>query len=137
MKIYKVETPPSFDGSEGLIATIIRRAGEDPGTVFFTEPGDPLQVGGLSHPAGWESKPHRHSLSPREVKGGSEALILLEGSLSVKIYDSAGNFVSAAILKAGDVLIQYAGGHSFSALERFRAIEIRQGPHRPEEKTYF
>lgn len=137
MRIERIEAPPSFDGSEGLLALIIHpQLDDDEGTHFVTRPGDALQVGVLNHGDGWESRAHQHSLSLREVRGGGEVLVFLTGSVSVKFYDSAGSFVCGRVLHGGDILIQYAGGHSFKAFSDFHAVEVKQGPYRPEDKTY-
>lgn len=136
MRIEKITTPPSFDGSEGLIATIVRVDVPPDGVNFVTDPGEGLQVGVIRHPRGWSSAPHQHSLSLREVKGGGEVLVIMYGLVDVEFYDSAGNQVGKSILESGDILIQHSGGHSFLAKTSFNAIEVKQGPYKPEEKTY-
>lgn len=136
MKVEKITTPLSFDGSEGLIATIVKSSPMVTGTSFATDPGSSLQVGVLRHREGWSSLPHQHSLSLREVQGGGEVLIIVYGILHVEFYDSAGNWVARRTLTGGDILIQHAGGHSFLAWTDFHAIEVKQGPYKPEEKTY-
>ncbi len=136
MRIEKITTPPSFDGSEGLIATIVRGDVPPDGVNFVTESGDALQVGMMRHKKGWNSAPHQHILSPREVRGGGEVLVIMYGSVDVEFYDSAGNWVAKSTLESGDVLIQHSGGHSFLAKTSFNAIEVKQGPYRPEEKVY-
>lgn len=137
MQVIPIVAPPNFDGSEGTIATIVRASTLDEGTKFVSERGDPLQVGVLRHEKGWRSAPHIHSLSPREVRGGGEVLVILLGDVEVCFFDSRGSLVDRRTLTRGDVLIQHAGGHSFRALSDLHMVEVKQGPYRPDEKVYF
>lgn len=137
MEVIRIECPPCFDGSEGVLAIILRGPPNLGSTDFRTEPGEALQVGAMRHPKGWESPPHRHLLSPREVKGGTEVLVILSGTLRATFYDSRNHPVCSKNLIAGDTLVQFAGGHSFFALEEFHAVEVKQGPHREAHKVHF
>jgi len=123
-----------------LIATIIRGVPNDNSkdkTEFLTETSYSIQVGVLHRSAGTFIKAHNHLPTRKIVSGCQEVLIVKSGTIEVVIYDHEQNYLATEVLRTGDILIQYHGGHSFSFLVDTQFIEIKQGPYTPADKVFF
>ncbi len=127
--IEDVYAPADFDGSEGLLATIVSSQFDDPGLTFFTKPNLSQQVAHLRHPGGHKIAPHRHCEAARTVWRTTEVIIVRRGRLRVDLYTSAGAYVLSRELGPGDIVILAGGGHGFECLEEVEAIEVKAGPY--------
>lgn len=134
-----IYSAPSFDGSDGLLAIIIRKEYK-PGqpVVFLTPPELPQQVGYISYPDRYVIKPHTHKLRNRTINLTQETLIIRKGQALLTIYDLATEPHQSIIrqLRTGDVAVLVRGGHSLNMLEDCEILEIKQGPYatRQEDK---
>lgn len=125
-------------GTDGLLAVIIHNVGDEKGATeayissgisFVTSPEEPMQVGVMNRPGGYEVKRHVHLPMKREIVGTSETLIVISGLISVTIYSSDREWVDSKTLQPGDVIVLLKGGHSVSFLTASRIMEVKQGPY--------
>ncbi len=112
-----------------VLAIIIWRNHSSLGIQFFTNDDDSQQLGYMNRPEGYEIKPHRHNLVPREVHLTQEVLFIKSGKVRVDFYDNEQNYVTSRILEKGDVILLSDGGHGFKMLEPSEIIEVKQGPY--------
>lgn len=112
-----------------LLGIIISNNYTQQGIQFFTNDDDSQQLGYMNRPEGYEIKPHRHNLVPREVHLTQEVLFIKSGKVRVDFYDNEQNYVTSRILVKGDVILLSDGGHGFKMLEPSEIIEVKQGPY--------
>jgi hypothetical protein len=112
-----------------LLGIIISSAYKQDGIQFFTNNEDSQQLGYMNRPEGYEIKPHRHNLVPREVHLTQEVLLIKSGKVRVDFYDNEQNYLTSRILEPGDVILLSDGGHGFKMLEQSEIIEVKQGPY--------
>ena len=116
-----------------LLGIIISNKYNNQGIEFFTNDNDSQQLGYMNRPEGYEIKPHRHNLVPREVHLTQEVLFIKSGKVRVDFYDNEQNYVTSRILEKGDVVLLSDGGHGFKMLEPSEIIEVKQGPYCAEK----
>ena len=116
-----------FDGLN--CAIIIRNNYKNYGIEFFTADSDSQQLGYMNRPEGYEIKPHRHNLVPREVHLTQEVLFIKSGKVRVDFYNNDQFYLESRILYSGDVILLSDGGHGFKMLEPSEIIEVKQGPY--------
>lgn len=116
-----------------LLAIIISRNFDKPGTHFFTPSDLSQQLGYMQHPAGKTIEPHIHKPMAREVQYTQEVLLIKRGKLRVDFYNDRQQYIESHILEAGDVILLATGGHGFEVLEEIEMIEIKQGPYIGED----
>lgn len=120
---------------QGLtLALIVRRGFDQQGVNFVTSEHNPLQVGVLKHPQGFNIKPHIHTASTRTISSIQEVLHIEYGRVAVDFYDEDGQRVGDAVLNMGDTILLLAGGHGFNILEDSKIIEVKQGPYEGVER---
>jgi hypothetical protein len=112
-----------------ILAIIIKSDYKKSGIEFFTDDNDSQQLGYMNRPEGYEIKPHRHNLVPREVHLTQEVLFIKSGKVRVDFYDNDQVYLESRILFAGDVILLSDGGHGFKMLEPSEIIEVKQGPY--------
>ena len=112
-----------------LIALIVRREMRSPMVQFFTPADSPLQLGCMSHPQGHVIAAHEHVPVSHLVTKTQEVLVIRRGKVRVDLYAQDRKFLSAHILREGDVILLAAGGHGFKATEDLEMLEIKQGPY--------
>lgn len=137
--IEEIHAPLTWDGSEGLLAIIVRQDFHEPGITFFTAPEHSQQVAFMRHPAGHVVEPHTHLFVTREIRQTQEVLFLRRGRLAIDFYTSGRELVRQTVLEAGDVVILLGGGHGFQALEEVELYECKSGPYlgRERDKAVF
>lgn len=116
-----------------LLAIIISRNFNKPGTHFFTPNHMSQQLGYMRHPVGKVIAPHIHKPVVREVQYTQEVLSIKRGKLRVDFYNNQQQYLNSRILEAGDVILLVTGGHGFEVLEEIEMIEIKQGPYVGED----
>ncbi len=102
---------------------------------FFTSNDEEFQVGVFERGAGYEVKPHQHPENRHEVIQTTEFLYFEKGSASVTVFDDDWNELHKQVMKAGDFLVFFRGGHTLTMLEPTRLIEVKQGPFKGEGTT--
>lgn len=115
------------------LAIIIRNNFKNEGIQFFTNDNDSQQLGYMNRPEGYEIKPHRHNLVPREVHLTQEVLFIKSGKVRVDFYSNDQEYLESRILYPGDVILLSDGGHGFKMLEPSEIIEVKQGPYCGEQ----
>jgi mannose-6-phosphate isomerase-like protein (cupin superfamily) len=118
---------------ENQLAIIIRAGFQKSGIEFFTNDNDSQQLGYMNRPEGYEIKPHRHNLVPREVHLTQEVLFIKSGKVRVDFYSNDQEYLESRILYPGDVILLSDGGHGFKMLEPSEIIEVKQGPYCGEQ----
>jgi hypothetical protein len=111
------------------LAFILKADFRENGIRFFNSDNDSQQLGYMNRPIGYEIKPHRHNLVPREVHLTQEVLFIKSGKVRVDFYDNEQNYVTSRILEQGDVILLSDGGHGFKMIEPSEIIEVKQGPY--------
>ncbi len=125
-----VRAPDSMDGSEGLLALIIRGSySPKPGVTFVSPEDAQQQVGFLNHKRGTIIQPHTHNPIERRSVGTQEVLIIELGSCDIDFYTSDGNFVCRTELLTQDIVQLLSGGHGLVMREDCHIIEIKSGPY--------
>lgn len=127
--VEKIHDLPHSEGSEGLLATIIRAEECREGIKFYTDEREPLQVGVMSYEAGKFIPPHRHKTRRTLGEGTQEVLIVKRGLVVVTIYTSEGYPIATRSLQPGDILIQFRGGHRFEMRPGSAMVEVKSGPY--------
>lgn len=147
MKIEEIHAPESMEGSEGLLALIIRTyisrdevVHLDPGqqqATFVTDPGLPQQVAVILYGEGAEVPAHVHLPQTRTIRGTQEVILVRKGVLLLCVYTSDGKWVASKTLSRGEVAVLVSGGHSLAALTEAEIVEVKTGPYygRERDKT--
>ena len=112
-----------------LYSLIIRNEPSQKGVNFISSEDDILQVGTMSHPAGYRIKPHRHLPCTRNIKGTQEVLFIKSGILKVIFFDQNNKNVGNVLLLKGDTIILLDGAHGFEIIEDIDMIEVKNGPY--------
>lgn len=131
MNVELIHAQPTVDGSEGLLATVVKYRADWLGRVgFATLAENQLQVGYLKHPAGHHVPRHRHPPQTRVVRRTEEALVVLKGRVKVTLYNSEGKFEAVRELAYGDCVVFHGGAHSLEVSEDCEIVEVKQGPYK-------
>tara|TARA_B100000965_G_scaffold24483_1_gene18339 strand:+ start:5173 stop:5592 length:420 start_codon:yes stop_codon:yes gene_type:complete len=122
-----------------LYALIIRRERKfiKKGVDFVTRPKDLIQLGFLNHNKSYHINSHIHLKKPRIINYCTEVLLIEKGKVKIIFYDSnKKNIHKDKILKKGDIIILFQGGHGFKIMGKTQIIEIKQGPYiEDQDKT--
>lgn len=121
---------------KGQVLAILLRNGDFPeGLNFYTKDQDFVQVSTWNYNAGKQTKPHAHKLAERLANRTQEVIYVKSGRMIAKIYNDKDEFFQEVILATGDVVIIFAGGHSYEILEdKTQILEIKNGPYPGLEK---
>ena len=122
-----------------LYALIIKRERKfiKKGVDFVTRPKDLIQLGFLNHNKSYRINSHIHLKKPRIINYCTEVLLIEKGKVKIIFYDSnKKNIYKNKILKKGDIIILFQGGHGFKIMGKTQIIEIKQGPYiEDQDKT--
>lgn len=139
MWIDEIHDRDSPDGSEGLLALIVRGPPNEwqPGVTFVTDRNQQQQVAFIAHPPGYVVPAHRHLPVERRTVGTQEVLLVRSGSAMLEIFNSTGTPIRKAKLGAGDVVVLLAGGHEITMLTACEFVEVKAGPYvgKEQDKT--
>ncbi len=105
------------------------------GPRFVSRQTDEFQFGVIERPAGYEVSPHTHPRIPHTVEHVSEFIFVEKGEMEVTVYDESWVELGTEMLRTGDFLLFYRGGHSLKMLKPTRMIEVKQGPYPGDEKA--
>tara|TARA_B100001996_G_C18486438_1_gene525867 strand:+ start:43 stop:453 length:411 start_codon:yes stop_codon:yes gene_type:complete len=78
---------------------------------------------------GFKIKPHKHKSFERKIYKTQEAWFLHKGELLAEFFDIDDKKIDERVLKEGDIIIIYNGGHSFQANENTILLEFKNGPY--------
>lgn len=112
------------------IASIITYLRTEKNSInFFTNQKDEFQLATMSREKNYKIKAHHHPKRLKKIYMTSEVLILLKGKIKITFYDDKKKILTPKIIKKGQMIIFFSGGHEFDFLERSSLIEIKQGPY--------
>ena len=121
-----------------LLAIIVRKDFHKEGISFLTEGDSLLEMGYMSHPAGYVIIPHAHPPFLRQTHGTQEVIFLKSGKMRVDFYSDQKMCVGSRELVGGDWIVLLAGGHGIELLESSVLIEVKNGPYAgAEDKIRF
>ena len=105
---------------------------------FLTSNIEEMQFASFKYKKETEVKRHFHNHNKRNINTTSEAIVVLDGSVEVEIYDNNKILLKNVILNEKDSILMLSGGHKIKVLEDSKFIEFKQGPYDPEkDKTLF
>ena len=111
-------------------AFILRKDEQESDNPFFiTEPDSPLQIGVLSHPAGYAEEPHYHRIRKRIIKGTPQMLFLKKGRFSIDFFDHNNTRFKSVEISEGDLIVLLDGAHRLIVDENMNAIIAKLGPY--------
>ena len=123
-RIYSNQQP------DQLLATVFNIDRLDVPRYNAADEHEILQVSAIQLAQGRVVKPHQHLPTERNTVGTQESWILWQGRVQVKLYDLDQVLVKEFELGAGDCMVLYRGGHSFTVLDNnTKLIEIKNGPY--------
>jgi mannose-6-phosphate isomerase-like protein (cupin superfamily) len=122
---------------EKIVAIIVRSRFNPNGIEFVTPEHLDLQVGYMSRPSGYEIQPHIHVPRTRMVETTQEVLFVRKGNVRVDFYNDEHRHVKSTQISSGDLILLTGGGHGFEMLDDTELIEVKQGPHLPDDKIRF
>ena len=125
------------DSKNNYMALLIPKNYSKDGIEFFTDDNAYMQTAYMGHPSGHIIEPHYHNIVSRTIDYTCETLVLRQGVLAVDLYENQ-KVIHSFIMKSGDILTLFSGGHGFRVIEDVEMVEIKQGPYiGPEDKTRF
>ena len=96
-----------------------------------------LQVACFSVDKEKKPNPHKHLEHIRTTDITQESWLIVEGSIKIILYDLDDKIIKEEILKSGDCLITFRGGHDFIVLkENTKIYEYKTGPYQGKEKDH-
>jgi hypothetical protein len=116
-----------------ILAIIICKDFHKEGISFLTDGASLLEMGYMSHPAGYIITPHAHPPFTRQTHGTQEVIFLKSGKMRVDFYSEQKMCVGSRELVGGDWIVLLAGGHGIELLEPSILIEVKNGPYAGEE----
>jgi hypothetical protein len=112
-----------------VIAVIVYKGYHNEGISFITSKESILQLGYISHPAGYQVKAHAHKPVFRHTTGTQEMLFIKSGVIKIDFYTTDKAYLKSRELSAGDIVLLAGGGHGITMLETASIIEIKNGPY--------
>lgn len=113
----------------GIVQAEILRASEEvEATTFFSSANSPLQLGIMSHSAGFKEPAHYHPRIKRDECETQQFFIVTRGEIAVQFYNEFGDEFEEIILSVGDSILIKEGTHSIHVKANSRCITVKQGP---------
>jgi hypothetical protein len=105
------------------------------GSTWLSNDEDNIQVGLFHYDKEKHLKKHRHIIYERIGTRTCETMYVVEGSLTLHIFDDDKKEIFIKNLYRGDIYVSLWGGHSFDILEDgTRIFEAKNGPYYGVEK---
>lgn len=99
------------------------------GLCAYSKDEDFVQVLSWNYTRGKKLQPHSHKIVPRVSDLTQEAVVVLQGSMRVDVYDTDRRIYHQTVLKVGECMVFLADGHGYEILEDgTRILEIKNGP---------
>tara|TARA_B100000886_G_scaffold171963_1_gene117694 strand:- start:4502 stop:4918 length:417 start_codon:yes stop_codon:yes gene_type:complete len=118
-----------LDSEENIIAIIVDTNLTNYEKEFHTDHKQSFQIGTFNLPKGEELERHIHLENKRIISNTCETLIILDGKMTVDIYDMNKNFICTKNLSKGALISFFEGGHKFKIEKTCKFIEVKQGPY--------
>lgn len=126
------------DANDVIVCVVLRSHEITKERNFITQESEEMQFASFNFSKGNSIKRHIHNLINRNIITTSEAIVVLEGKIEVKIYDNSLNFLNKVELHEKDSILMLSGGHEINILEDSKFIEFKQGPYdETKDKSLF
>lgn len=106
---------------------------DDINNITYLTPEDQfLQVATFQMGREKTFKPHQHIWkdSPRDKVIAQESWLILRGSIKASLFDTDGTLLTTEIIRFGDCVITFEGGHTLDILEEDTVMyEFKTGPY--------
>lgn len=127
-----------YDKNNFLLATVIKFNDIEENRVFHTTFNEEFQIGTFRYKKNKEINRHIHKKNKRNIEHTSEAIVLLEGELRIRVFDKNRNVVNEIELFEKDSIVFHSGGHAVDVIKDSTFIEFKQGPYNElEDKVVF
>lgn len=112
-----------------LLAIVINEAEFKNGMEFYGSENSPLQFGSCRYEKGVVLQPHIHKIRERiPYHKTLECLYIRQGSILATFYSLDKEPINERVLKSGDWVMLYDGGHGFEVLEDGTVfVEVKNG----------
>lgn len=113
-----------------LLATIGHVKDMPKGKTFHIDKDSPLQFGTFFLPLGAILEPHIHKVRERHFNTKTlEFFYVVSGAMKATFYDLDRQKIAVHVLKPGNWVMMYDGGHGFKILrEDTKFFEVKVGP---------
>lgn len=111
-----------------LLAEVLFRDAENASTKFYSRSESAMQVGLMSHKAGFVESAHSHPEIDRERTSTQQAFVVIYGRILVDFFEVNGTLIRTFELVAGDTILIVDGIHRIRVLENSKCVTIKQGP---------
>lgn len=99
------------------------------GLCAYSKDEDFVQVLSWNYMQGKKLQAHFHKTVPRSSNLTQEAVVVLQGSMRVDVYNPARKVIHQTVLEAGECMVFLAEGHGYEILQDgTRILEIKNGP---------
>jgi len=114
-----------------LLAIIVNEAEFKGGMEFYGSEDAPLQFGSCVYNQGKVLQPHIHKVRGRALYHKTlECLYIIRGEILATFYSLSKKPINERVLKSGDCVMLYDGGHGFEVLENDTVfIEVKNGAY--------
>jgi len=124
-----------FNDGDIKLATFVSKSDIAEGLKFYSEDSDFVQVGTWSYDKGKRLADHIHNIVDREVNRTQEVIYVIRGSAKAFIYSEDEKLFAETLVKEGDFIIFWNGGHGYEILEDDTLVlEVKNGPFLGVEK---
>tara|TARA_B100001057_G_C22766702_1_gene917922 strand:+ start:119 stop:511 length:393 start_codon:yes stop_codon:yes gene_type:complete len=117
-----------YDNQNKLLSIVIKFDNISSGKNFITSDSEDFQLASFGLSEGEVIEKHYHPKQDRNIRHTSEVLVLIEGEMTVKIFDNNQDFVQEIKLTNGDTIGFFDGGHGIKLNKNCKFIEVKQGP---------
>ncbi len=114
---------------KNLIASIYYQIPTVSKSTFFTHAASSLQVGIQTRKKNSQIKSHIHPPLKPVIHNTYEVLYVVRGEMTTTFINDKGEVLKRMSVKAGDLIIQYQGGHSFEFVKKTILFEVKPGPY--------
>lgn len=127
-----------YDNDNNLLAIVIKNGTSTKDKDFHTDHSSELQVASFNLKKNELIERHYHEKQERKIFSTNEVIIIQSGKMTLTLYDLDLNKIEDVILKNGDMVALFNGGHEIKIEEQTKFIEVKQGPYSEEkDKTRF
>ena len=120
----------SFKDSNDTLLAIWKKSDEwEKGLSFLTSETDFIQVGTWWYEEGKILDRHHHNVVERSADLTQECVVIMCGSMNVKLYDFENEYVTEFTMQEGDFAVFLRGGHEYEILQDdTKIVEVKNGP---------
>ncbi len=113
-----------------IIAKVIKNHEWPKNLKFYSTEDDFLQVATWNYNSGKHLKAHGHKICERVSNRTNELLFIKQGKLKIYFYNGRNKLIAEVVIKTGDMVVVYAGGHAYDILEDYtQVLEVKNGPY--------